>query len=39
VLGGYLTQDLSWRWCFYVNIPVGIIAFTMLLLASLKIAP
>ncbi|MBU2839262.1 DHA2 family efflux MFS transporter permease subunit [Acidithiobacillus thiooxidans] len=32
VLGGYLTQDLSWRWCFYVNIPIGLIAFTMLLL-------
>jgi DHA2 family multidrug resistance protein len=31
VLGGYLTEDLSWRWCFYVNIPVGIVAFIMLL--------
>ena len=25
-LGGYLTDNLSWRWVFYVNIPVGIIA-------------
>jgi EmrB/QacA subfamily drug resistance transporter len=25
-IGGFLTQDLSWRWCFYVNIPIGIVA-------------
>src|ERR1700755_5418 len=27
VLGGYLTQEFSWRWCFFVNLPVGILAF------------
>jgi EmrB/QacA subfamily drug resistance transporter len=26
VVGGYLTDNLSWRWVFYVNVPVGIIA-------------
>jgi EmrB/QacA subfamily drug resistance transporter len=24
-LGGYLTDYLSWRWCFFINIPIGII--------------
>lgn len=26
VLGGYLTDTLSWNWIFYINIPFGIIA-------------
>jgi EmrB/QacA subfamily drug resistance transporter len=26
VLGGWLVDDVSWRWIFYVNIPVGAIA-------------
>jgi EmrB/QacA subfamily drug resistance transporter len=28
VLGGLLVTDLSWRWVFYVNLPIGIAAFT-----------
>lgn len=27
VLGGWLTENFSWRWCFFINVPVGIIAF------------
>jgi MFS transporter, DHA2 family, multidrug resistance protein len=27
VLGGWLTENYSWRWCFYINLPVGIVAF------------
>lgn len=26
-LGGYLTETLSWRWVFFVNLPIGILAF------------
>jgi DHA2 family multidrug resistance protein len=26
VLGGYLTDEYSWRWCFFINIPIGIVA-------------
>ena len=26
LLGGYLTDNLSWRWVFYVNLPVGAVA-------------
>jgi EmrB/QacA subfamily drug resistance transporter len=30
VLGGWLTQDLSWRWAFYVNIPVALISLVLM---------
>ncbi|MBX6322204.1 MAG: DHA2 family efflux MFS transporter permease subunit [Rhodospirillaceae bacterium] len=26
-LGGWLTDDYNWRWVFYINLPVGILAF------------
>lgn len=26
ILGGVLAEDLSWRWCLYVNVPIAIIA-------------
>lgn len=28
-LGGYLTVQYDWRWIFYINIPVGILAWAM----------
>jgi DHA2 family multidrug resistance protein len=31
-LGGYLTENFSWRWCFYINLPIGILAFLGVLL-------
>jgi DHA2 family multidrug resistance protein len=27
VLGGWLTENLSWRWVFFINVPVGIVTF------------
>jgi EmrB/QacA subfamily drug resistance transporter len=29
LLGGVLTQALSWQWIFFVNIPIGIAAFVL----------
>lgn len=26
LLGGFLTESLSWRWVFFVNLPIGILA-------------
>src|SRR5215469_3423147 len=28
-LGGWLTDNYSWRWIFYVNVPVGALAFLL----------
>jgi DHA2 family multidrug resistance protein len=29
VLGGWITDNYSWRWIFFINIPIGIIAFVL----------
>lgn len=29
IIGGFLTQYLSWAWIFYINVPVGIIAIVL----------
>jgi DHA2 family multidrug resistance protein len=28
-LGGWITDSYSWRWIFYINLPVGVLAFIL----------
>jgi MFS transporter, DHA2 family, multidrug resistance protein len=28
-LGGWITEEYSWRWVFYINLPIGVLAFLM----------
>jgi MFS transporter, DHA2 family, multidrug resistance protein len=30
-VGGWLTETYSWRWAFYINIPIGILAIFMIM--------
>src|SRR3954449_3382091 len=29
VMGGWITENYSWRWVFYINLPVGLLALMM----------
>jgi EmrB/QacA subfamily drug resistance transporter len=33
LLGGWITDNVGWRWVFYVNLPVGIVALTVAAIA------
>jgi DHA2 family multidrug resistance protein len=30
VIGGYLAEEVSWHWCFFLNLPVGIVLVMLL---------
>lgn len=30
VFGGWLTEELSWRWCFYINVPAGVLSIALI---------
>lgn len=32
LLGGFIVQHLSWHWVFYINVPIGILAFLLVLI-------
>lgn len=38
ILGGYLTS-VTWRWCFWINVPIGALSLVLLLISIPKTPP
>ena len=29
IIGGFITENIDWRWCFYINVPLAAVAFIL----------
>jgi EmrB/QacA subfamily drug resistance transporter len=38
-IGGFITDNIGWRWVFYVNVPIGIAALIVVTLTFPRLAP
>jgi EmrB/QacA subfamily drug resistance transporter len=38
LLGGFITSHASWRWVFYINLPIGAVSLALVLMSLPKVA-
>jgi EmrB/QacA subfamily drug resistance transporter len=39
LVGGFITDHFGWHWVFFINLPVGVVALTLVLLRMPKLRP